>query len=205
MLVLGVLVRYSVLQPLDQHVSTEAQEHTGAFLDALMLGATFLGSAAFVGVATAAIALGLWVKGLRHAAVYFAFTMLSLPFVLGLKEIWARARPDEKVFHVTGSRFGYSFPSGHTLMGTAFYGALAVLCWVHFEHTARRRVSTAAFALVPLAIGLSRIYLGAHWVSDVLGGYLGGLILLFVLTSFYLAQLDPPREPKTRPELSQGA
>ena len=103
-----------------------------------------------------------------------------------------RARPDEKLVHVSGARFGYSFPSGHTLMATAFYGALAVLCWIEVRPIWRGRAGMAVLAIMPLMVGVSRIYLGAHWVSDVLGGYAGGLILLFVLTTFYLAARQQP-------------
>lgn len=183
-LVLGVLVRYSVLQRFDFHASTEVQETSNPGLDAAMLAVTFVGSPAFICVVAVVVAAVFWLRGRRTAAVFVALTTMSLPFVFGLKEIWSRARPDEKVFHVYGSRFGFSFPSGHALMSTTFYGALAVLCWIHLSG-ARRNAAVTTFALAPIAVGVSRVYLGAHWVSDVLGGYVGGLILLFVLTAFY--------------------
>ncbi len=198
-LVIGILVRYSILQPLDQHVTVEVQESSGVILDRVMLGVTFFGSPAFLCVATILLSIFFYLKNEPRAAAYLMLTFLSLPFDLGLKEIWARARPDEKLVHVTGHRFGFSFPSGHTLMATAFYGALAVICWLHVTDKLRRNVSATFLALLPIPIGLSRIYLGAHWVSDVIGGYVGGLILLFVLTVLLVPSHPSPEANRKLP------
>jgi membrane-associated phospholipid phosphatase len=191
-LTLGVLVRYSVLAGLDLHFSHEVQEKSGRFVDMAMLAFTFLGSPAFICLVAIILALLFVALQRKHDAVYVLLSLISLPLVWGLKEMWMRARPDEKLVHVSGARFGYSFPSGHTLMATAFYGALAVLCWIEVSHIWRGRAGIAILAIMPVMVGVSRIYLGAHWVSDVLGGYAAGLILLFVLTTFYLAARQQP-------------
>ena len=107
-----------------------------------------------------------------------------LPLVLGgaellnliLKLSFHRARPEVAFVHLDT----YSFPSGHAMISTAAYGALAYLAWSHL-HTTRRRLIVATGTVVLLAlIGFSRIYLGVHYLSDVLAGITGGLFWLSV-------------------------
>lgn len=98
---------------------------------------------------------------------------------LGLKELAARPRPDAALALVEET--GYAFPSTHSAFVAAFYGALIYLLshWDAFpDHPWLRRAIQGALALLILAIGASRVYLGVHWPSDVIGGFLfGGLCL----------------------------
>jgi undecaprenyl-diphosphatase len=107
-----------------------------------------------------------------------------LPVVLGgaellnliLKLSFHRARPEVAFVHLDT----YSFPSGHAMISTAAYGALAYLAWGP-AGTTRRRVLLGAGTVVLLAVvGFSRIYLGVHYLSDVLAGIAGGLFWLSV-------------------------
>jgi undecaprenyl-diphosphatase len=74
---------------------------------------------------------------------------------------------------------GYSFPSGHALVSCAFFGALAVFAAARTGRRARRWLYYVGAAIPIAAIGLSRIYLGMHYPSDVLGGYTGAAAWLF--------------------------
>ena len=85
-----------------------------------------------------------------------------------LKEIIARARPD--VFYQAYLEDGFSFPSGHAAMSLALYGFLAYLAWKNLPRKQGAGVVVLAMVLIGL-IGLSRLYLGLHFLSDVLGGY----------------------------------
>lgn len=67
-----------------------------------------------------------------------------------------------------------SFPSGHTAGGVALYGVLAVLAAAHVDRRGLRRALVAALVVVPVLIGLSRLYRGMHYPSDVVGGALVG-------------------------------
>ena len=90
----------------------------------------------------------------------------------GLKVIFARARPDV-VGHVVDVAT-YSFPSGHALLSAAVYLTLALLIGREVARPAARRWLFGLAVLLTLLIGSSRVYLGVHWPSDVLGGWLIG-------------------------------
>lgn len=138
-------------------------------------------------IAVAAVAgLGsawLFVKGHKRAALRLAATIAACAVVIVVtKIIFERPRPD--VFPWLDHPSGDSFPSGHSLAGVLFFPLIAL--------TARDVYRTpgwlVALALVlGLAIGLSRVYLGVHWPTDVLGGFALGLALLALALRFPVA------------------
>jgi membrane-associated phospholipid phosphatase len=85
-----------------------------------------------------------------------------------LKQIFQRARPP---LPWLGSAAGYSFPSGHSLISLVLYGILAYLLFQNIKDRAWRIRTTLLLILLPLLIGISRIYLGVHYPSDVLAGW----------------------------------
>jgi undecaprenyl-diphosphatase len=88
-----------------------------------------------------------------------------------LKLDFHRSRPDiAQLVKVTG----YSFPSGHAMVSFALYGMIAYLMWINFKSGKLRYSLTALFILLVFLIGLSRIYLGVHYPSDVLAGFAAG-------------------------------
>jgi undecaprenyl-diphosphatase len=97
-----------------------------------------------------------------------------------LKEVVSRPRPPGDPL---APARGFSFPSGHTLLGTVSYGLIALVVWrSHFPQSVRRAVLALLVALV-IGIGLSRIALGVHYPSDVLAGALGGLAIVAVVAA----------------------
>ena len=95
-----------------------------------------------------------------------------------LKAFFGRPRP--AVFPPLTAEASYSFPSGHTMAAVAFYGLLAVFFW------RKQRYGWAVLSGIwLLAVGLSRIYLGVHYPSDVLGALLVGFIWLVLVVTVY--------------------
>lgn len=89
-----------------------------------------------------------------------------------LKELFHRARPD--IIHLVQAG-GYSFPSGHAMVATAFYGVIGYLLWINLRNYSEASWYVVLFTFVLiLAIGISRIYLGVHFASDVIAGYAAG-------------------------------
>ncbi len=120
----------------------------------------------------------LWRKRVGDALLVVAAASSSLA-THGLKVLLGRPRPDyaivEQVPHTMG------FPSGHAAFAMLLGGVMIYLVWQQVEYAPLRWAVCVALALLVLAVGLSRIYLGVHWPSDVLGGYLFGASALPVL------------------------
>ena len=89
----------------------------------------------------------------------------------------------------------YSFPSGHATMSTLFYGAAAALVLHLSRNRALRGAALALATFIILSVSYTRIYLGAHWTSDVGGGILVGLFWVSVCATGteYLARRKPRR------------
>jgi len=94
-----------------------------------------------------------------------------------------RPRPPHALVHATGA----SFPSGHVTEYVGLFGMLAVIAAVRVHDIALRRAAIAACALLVVAVGPSRVYLGAHWPSDALGGYLLGTACVAAVARVYRA------------------
>jgi len=94
-----------------------------------------------------------------------------------LKTSFQRARPDLQHLIAVG---GYSFPSGHAMVATVFYGMLGYLIWLNLRDRSKPAWYVPVLtALIIISIGISRIYLGVHFPSDVLAGFAaGGLWLI---------------------------
>ena len=97
-----------------------------------------------------------------------------------LKRILQRPRPTEyRIIEETG----YSFPSGHSMISMAFYGYLIYLIYKYVKNKYIKWISIILLSILICAIGISRIYLGVHYVSDVLGGFLISISYLVIFIS----------------------
>jgi undecaprenyl-diphosphatase len=135
---------------------------------------TALGSWPVLGLLTLGVVIASWLAGRGRPAVALAVAMAGVPLLSrGLKLIYARARPD-MVAHLEEVA-SPSFPSGHTLGSVVFCSTIALLV---YEHIARRslRLFVVGFSLcVGGSVAVSRVYLGVHYPSDVMGGALVGI------------------------------
>ncbi|HYH04910.1 MAG TPA: phosphatase PAP2 family protein [Bacillota bacterium] len=140
------------------------------WLTSLMRAITELGSTGgVVGVALGIIVICLYFRK-RLEALTFGLTVLGA-FLTSewLKGVFKRARPP---LPWLGSATNYSFPSGHSLVTLALYGSLAYLVVRNLKPSRLRSVMIAVLLLIPFLVGISRIYLGVHYPSDVLAGWI---------------------------------
>ncbi|PZR64419.1 MAG: acid phosphatase [Chloroflexi bacterium] len=98
-----------------------------------------------------------------------------------IKNIVARARPD--VIHALAAVRGFSFPSGHATLSATLYGVVAVLIWRTRWPLRLRVAAITALGVLVVLVGLSRIYLGVHYPSDVLAGWLLGTAMVSLFTA----------------------
>ena len=97
-----------------------------------------------------------------------------------LKAILQRPRPTEyRIVEETG----YSFPSGHSMVSMAFYGYLIYLIYKYVKNNYIKWISIVLLSILVCSIGISRIYLGVHYTSDVLGGFLISMSYLVIYIS----------------------
>lgn len=96
-----------------------------------------------------------------------------------LKAVVQRPRPEG--FRLVAES-GYSFPSGHSMVAMAFFGLLIWMVWRYHRRDAMRVVWCALFALVIVMVGVSRVYLGVHYASDVLAGFCVSIAWLVLYT-----------------------
>lgn len=94
-----------------------------------------------------------------------------------IKIIFSRARPNINPLVVETS---YSFPSGHSMMSMIFYGYLIYLIYNHLENKKIKWIFILVLSILIFSIGFTRIYLGVHYVSDVIGGFVLGIAYLII-------------------------
>ncbi|MGG2092076.1 phosphatase PAP2 family protein [Bacillus sp. S13(2024)] len=140
-------------------------------LTSIMKFFTFIGSGLPIVFITLAIILFLY-KVLHHRRELILFVWVVIGSALLnwiLKMIFHRARP---TIHRIVEANGFSFPSGHSMAAFSLYGIVTFLLWRHVKSSFGRIILIFIGATMIIAIGASRIYLGVHYPSDVLGGYL---------------------------------
>lgn len=135
---------------------------------------TALGGTAFVVGAALFLAGWVWARCRSTAIVFLGTILAGAVLNVILKVIINRPRP---LGALTGTALA-SFPSGHTIMVTLLMGMLPIAVYVVTSRRWARRAAVGLAMAVIAAVGFSRIYLGAHWPTDVIGGVVVGVMLV---------------------------
>lgn len=101
---------------------------------------------------------------------------------LFLKNIVERPRP---IGYRLIDETGYSFPSGHSMISAAFYGLIIYFIWKNVKNTKLKYILCILLSILIVLIGISRIYLGVHYASDVLGGFTISIAYLIIFTTTF--------------------
>ena len=140
-----------------------------------MRGLSWMGNGLPRSLIALAFIVFLMVRKLQRAASYILYTTLGIAALNSwvLKAIVTRARPDivPRLVEVDSS---WSLPSGHAANSAAVYGAMALVATVIWWRRRQRRTIWTVAGLLVFGIGLSRVWLGVHWPSDVVAGWLVG-------------------------------
>ncbi len=183
---------------LDARVNAFVEAHRNAALTTFFSGYTGLGQWLVLTVATAAVLAALVWRARRREAVFLLIAMTVSPLLnAALKLLFERVRPpaESAVLSVNG----YAFPSGHTMSSATFALALTVIAWP----TRWRWPAAGLAAAFALLMGLSRVYLGVHWLTDVLAGWV--LAAAVVATAWLIVDSAMARRSRPSAELRDAA
>jgi len=189
---LATFVHFHPVLGVDVTITKAFQEDQNPWLSGLMTAVSYIGYQNWLSIGLVVVAaVILWLVDLRLEAV----TVAVVYAVSGLldaviKLIVGRPRPNASLVEVFRVASGQSFPSGHVMSYVAFWGLLFTFGVILFDRWRWWRIAllvVSAFFVV--MVGPSRVYLGAHWASDVLGAYLIEAALLGIALFIYL-QLD---------------
>jgi undecaprenyl-diphosphatase len=187
-LLLGVAASGDITVRGDLQVSHTIQRPTLLLLDAIAHAASAIGDT-FPGmlVVVFAAVIFLIARGRPDLALFIAVAAALRAFGPVLKTVAASPRPSAETLVVLAEADGFGYPSGHALGAALLYGAIAVVTpEVVSNQVLARGIQVFAVAMIVL-IALSRVRLGVHWPTDVLGGVLIGLGLVCLLYSVFLA------------------
>ena len=190
--------------PIDLTITRAVQRYHGETFAHIMYAVSWLGflpQAFLIGLGAIMV---LAVLGLRWEAVGCAVAQCSVGVGTLVKLIVLRPRPSADLVHVFAQLSSSGFPSGHVLEYTGLAGFLAFLCFTLFRASWGRTVVMSMLGALILLMGLSRIYQGQHWFSDVMGAYLLGTLWLALTiklyrwgkTRFFVRQPVAPEAPR---------
>ncbi len=169
----------------DQAIYRQLQQLRVPWLDNVLITVTQLGDTLMVTVITGVVTLWLLFHKSWRTAGYWLLTIISAAAInTGIKAAIVRARPGDMMYSGWSA---YSFPSGHTTANIVLYGLLCILIYPCIQRRAARILTVCGAMGFALLIAASRIYLGAHWFSDVLGGMLVSTLILSVAGARYHA------------------
>lgn len=187
-------------QRFDERVLRWLAEHRTPVLDKVMLEITSLGNGVVLVMLVAVTSVFLWQTRHRWSVYILLFGVFGGKLLNTiLKESFNRPRPSiiEHVDQVSSM----SFPSGHAMSSIIAYGSVAYLVSRLEPTPGLRRLTWTVATLLVLGIGISRMYLGVHYPSDIIAGFLAGLAwLMFVGSSVAAVRFFAPRRPETRSE-----
>lgn len=189
-LLLTLFVVFDPLSRIDREFSEEIQEHHNLLLDRLMKAISWFGYSPGSTIIVAGTALLFLLFRYKKEALFIVLTSLSGLLSTLVKILINRPRPLAPLVRVIEKTEQQSYPSGHVIFYTTFFGFLTLLMYLLKQLPKGLRVSITVLSLfLVFSVPFSRIYLGAHWFSDVLGGFLLGMLLLIALGFCYLHNL----------------
>jgi membrane-associated phospholipid phosphatase len=168
---------------LDIVVANWLRDHSTDAGDTIFTWVSWLGDTALSGLLCAAVVILVHRRRWNAAATVALATLGGMLLDIALKRIFHRGRPEYAIEFITG--LTWSFPSGHAMASLVGFGIVAYFRRER-ERSARRRLwILVTTCLVVAAVGFSRLYLGVHYLSDVVGGFLAGAVWLLACLEVY--------------------
>lgn len=177
-LILGIMVRNSHEGILfDIAILNFLHSSPNAVLFSFMKFISFIGSEKFLFPVVGLVIIYTLIKKRYYISkLLLANTLGSSILNQVLKQIYNRTRPLDFILVKQG---GLSFPSGHSMVTMSMYLAVAYLTTRNVEEHKKRTIYIIAILMI-LLMGISRMYLGVHWPTDIIGGYIGGYLVFYL-------------------------
>jgi len=177
-IVLGLIARGPNVLGWDVDITVAVQRMDGRVSDAAADIANVLGSTWF---AAPAISVALVIAAVKRAwpTLLFLISLLVLRLAgTQVKPIFDSPRPTEDLVTIIGTWEGTGYPSGHAMSSSTLALGLAVIAWQWIPSRPLARIVIGVLVAYTLLVGWARIWTGAHWASDVIGGYLFGIAIV---------------------------
>jgi len=173
-----ILIETNRIYSFDNEIYSIISKYISEPITILAKIVTTIGSAYVVVPICIVLMIALWKKGYgKYILLNLFIVFLSNQF---LKFIIQRPRPTEYNLIIEN---GFSFPSGHSMVSMAFYGYIIYLIYKNIKNNYLKWGLITILALIIILIGISRIYLGVHYASDVLAGFLISIAYLILFTN----------------------
>jgi membrane-associated phospholipid phosphatase len=183
---LTILVKTIPSFPIDIEITKALQSINSPIFAALMTLISWPGFPPQSFIISALVVLALYWFGFHWEAVASLFAAVFVPLVnVIVKDYVRRPRPGIDLVHVLGVLNSFSFPSGHVMFYVGFFGLMWFFVYTLLKRSPLRTLLLIFLGVLIALIGISRIYLGQHWASDVLGAYLLGSLTLVANIWFY--------------------
>jgi membrane-associated phospholipid phosphatase len=184
----------------DSRIAEFFASHHTSFLTQLARMVTTIGDEKTLLELTIVLVITTFCLGRREDAALVGVGMAGAAFLtVGIKHLVERARPGAH-YRLGAADHSYSFPSGHALNTTVFVMVLVAVVWPWLSRR-RQRTACVAAALIPVSVGVSRLYLGYHWTTDVLAGLAIGAVWAGLLIRWAHWHFDRASAPDGADEL----
>ena len=217
--ILSWIARRTQLFPGDVTITHQLQKHRSPAVRRFMIGISEIGFPTLSTPITIGIAGIFWALRFRLEALFILLTTTSNILNWIVKRMIKRPRPTPERVNVVRVINEPSFPSGHVMHYTNFYGLIIYLLTTNWRSGWFRDLMITICSLLIAFIGPSRIYLGAHWPSDVMAGYLygglwfGGLMTLYLRVKAWIhpqagktpEAMKPLQQPGDEEDVAEGA
>lgn len=186
-----ILVKLNIFDPIDNFIYSHASKIINNTNTIIFKGFSLLGTEIFIILFCLLFIILKKSRGVAITIIVFASTLLNQ----ALKLIVGRPRPSINPLAIEKS---FSFPSGHTMIMIVMGGILLYLLWQEKGSKIKKTILTIIISLIALTVMFSRIYLGVHYFSDIIGGITSGLLFLFISYYYYTFKFKVPYYPEKK-------
>lgn len=180
--ILSLLIGTQVLNNIEINFYNEVTEHVSNFLTILMKGFSYIGNT--ISVIIICISLILFLKTRWKYGIVISIGVIISCIVNNiLKILFARERPN--LIQLV-KETNYSFPSGHAMINMTLYSLLAILIYNNIKNKPLKYTLISIFIIISIVIGVSRVYLGVHYITDVIAGWIAGLLIAVITYQIYI-------------------